>query len=499
MAATIIIVCPYCKKKTRVAAQFAGKRGKCPNPECQKLIDINPSSQDSIRSMDLLEKKASRGMDSGGFLNSTWFAAAIGAAATVVLYALIFYPLSRTYIGTLMTDRGPVQHTITLVTCWGLAILAMRYWAVQRELRVTGMELQLIPLEIGMQITPTNVDQFLGHLNELAPAEQDSVLTRRLRGALEHFKSRNNVSEVQTYLSSQAQLDSSAVDSGYTLIRVFIWLCPILGFIGTVTGISDAVTGLAQALPKAEAVAPVEPGSTGAEKSKEGGGLAGKMLKGMETVTAGLAVAFDTTFLGLVAVCILMFPFEGLKKVEYSMLDRVEDFTNESLVRRMSEENAASQNNEMPELVRTSLESAFREHQRWLGEWQAQVKQLGQLIGADFEAAAGRVVEQVGKSDSTRSQEIQRASRAVDELFQKVTTSVPSSDVLNALQKLSSSMNTHNTLMKELVAQSKEVSHLESTVTHDHPDASYSTIPPLKDGSSHPQKKTGIFRRLFGG
>ena len=36
-------------------------------------------------------------------------------------------------------------------------------------------------------------------------------------------------------------LDENAVESSYTMLRVFIWAIPILGFIGTVT--DQAVAG----------------------------------------------------------------------------------------------------------------------------------------------------------------------------------------------------------------------------------------------------------------
>lgn len=469
MAATIVVVCPHCKHKTRASAQHAGRRGKC--PKCQKLIDINPSGQDSAQTMAPTDSGApARGMVASGIQNSALLAVVISVAVTVILYSLVFFPLrafpvdtAGRYVSDLMTKRGVVQYQLVLVTSWGLALLALRYLAVKRELRTTDMELQLIPLEIGMQITPNNVDQFLGHIGKLPPAQQNSILARRLRGALEHFKHRNNVSEVQTYLSSQAQLDNSAVDSGYTLLRVFIWLCPILGFIGTVSGISEAVTGLRKALPNVEASAPAEP-EIADVKGKDDESLTKKMLSGMDSVTAGLATAFDTTLLGLLCVCLLMFPYESLKKIEYAVLDRVEDFTNESLVRRLAEDEGGADKDDMPQLVRATLESAFREHQRWLGDWQAQVRQLGQLIGADFESAATRVVEQVAQSEGARIKEIQHAAKAVDDLFQKVTASGPSAEVLEALQKLSRAMVAHNSMMGELVSQQK---HLDSYKTID--------------------------------
>ena len=45
-------------------------------------------------------------------------------------------------------------------------------------------------------------------------------------------------------LKSQSEIDATMVDSSYVLIKVFIWAIPILGFIGTVLGISEAVSVL---------------------------------------------------------------------------------------------------------------------------------------------------------------------------------------------------------------------------------------------------------------
>jgi biopolymer transport protein ExbB/TolQ len=465
-------------------------------------MDIIPSGQETTQSLvPLRDRSAPRPAVGTGIRAPVWLAAVIAVGVTVLLYALVFYPLHDRYLGQLMTERGPIQYELVLVTSWGLALLGLRYLAVKRELRSTGMELQLIPLEIGMQIAPTNVDQFLGHLARLPENQQRSVLARRIRGALEHFKHRNNVSEVQTYLTSQAQLDGSAVDSGYTLLRVFIWLCPILGFIGTVTGISDAVTGLAQSLPKTEAAAPLEPGQPAAAPAEPaaGEGLAGKMLKGMETVTNGLAVAFDTTFLGLLCVVILVFPYEALKKIEYGALDRVEEFANESLLRRMAE-NEDDGVPEMPGIVRDALEAAFREHQRWLTEWQAQVRQLGQVIGGDFEQAAGRVAERISRDGGSQLQELQRAAKAVDDLFGKLVETRDGHGMLSGMERLSQAMITNNSLMTKLIDQQSRLLPPTSIETTDGmpPDGiPPPDLPPLAEATVS-QSRASFFGRIFG-
>jgi biopolymer transport protein ExbB/TolQ len=381
----------------RASSDHIGRKGRC--PVCKSLVEIvAPAGQESLATLrPAMSPRATR--DSDSRLSSTnvaaWLPGIIAAGVTLLLYLLVFFPLRGSYLGDLFTARGPMQHCTTLVTCWGLALLALKYLAVRKQMSFAELELELIPLEVGLQITPNNVDQFLGHLAGLNRPTRLSILGRRIQGALEHFKSRTSVPEVQQYLATQAELDASSVDAGYALLRSFIWVIPLLGFIGTVTGISDAVTGLDVAV-------------------KKGGGES--LMGGLGLVTAGLATAFDTTFLALVMAIVLLFPTESLRKIEYGMLDRIEAFTNESLLRRMVDDQAVNNEN-LPEVVRDALGAAFREHQRWLAQWQAQVAQLGQAVGADFEVAVGRVQEQISREEVARTASYERLAGMLEKVF----------------------------------------------------------------------------------
>lgn len=320
------------------------------------------------------------------------------------------------------------------MTSWGVAILALKYRAVRREVRFASRELDLIPLETGMQITPKNVDRFLLHLEGLSSDARESILGQRIHGALEHFRSRKSVPEVQTYLSSHAEIDASNVDSGYTLLRAFIWAIPILGFIGTVLGISSAVSGLAASLETTTVQQETGESNAGAAgpnasttdargvadadgDSKPGGDASAgsKMVAAMGLVTQGLATAFDTTFLALVMAILLLFPTESLKRIEYSMLDDIDAFTNRSLLRRMTH----PEDELHPELAQL-LEPVFRTHQRWLIEWQKQVADLGNTIGQDFEGHFAQIreqVEQIGTASSTQAVE---AAQSLSQAFEQM-------------------------------------------------------------------------------
>lgn len=381
MSGTIEFDCPHCSKTIRTSSRYGGMQGPCPH--CGKLVKVEASGGTEFRPVSARSAKIPR-TDANPIL-----AGMLGCIMTMLLY-LGFVLFSRSYIGQLFTNRGVVPYVTTLVFCWGVAILLLKYLAVKQQLKTAEMDLELMPLKTGVQITPKNVESFLQHLEALPHKVKDSILGRRIYGALEHFRSRNSVPEVQSYLASHAQLDASSVDAGYTLLRSIIWAIPILGFIGTVVGISSAVTGLSQSLDTGDA-SPAATAEMPAAADKPAENLGEKMIGAMGLVTQGLATAFDTTFVALVMAILLLFPTEELKRTEYGMLDRIEAFTNESLLRRMSDESASKLS---PEIARL-LEPAFRKHQEWLLEWQDKVGNLGETIGGDFERFAVSVQQRL--------------------------------------------------------------------------------------------------------
>jgi len=408
MSATITVICPHCKYKMKASTEHIGRKGCCAN--CQKLIDIQPSVDEalsrSIHPAGPAPLAWERRIRPSPTSLAGWQAGILGLVATALVYLAIFAWLRGTYVGKLFLERGPMQHATTLVTCWGLALLALKYRAVREQMSYAEQELELMPLEISMEITPGNVGRFLDHLEQQSRKHPLSIFGRRIQGALEHFKARTSVPEVQQYLATQAELDASAVDAGYTLLRSFIWVIPLLGFIGTVTGIGVAVAGLDESL-----------------KTGNGGGAA-QLMSGLERVTGGLAIAFDTTFLALVMAIVLLFPTEWLRKIEYALLDRIQAFANESLLRRLREEQRPPPAGQLPEIVRDSLQSAFQEHKRWLDEWQTEVSKLGKVIAVDFESAVRRVHEAAAQSESSRMDEYRKLGQLLEEAVKSAQQSL---------------------------------------------------------------------------
>lgn len=144
--------------------------------------------------------------------------------------------------------------------------------------------------------------------------------------------------------SPSSRADESRIDASYGLIRVFIWVVPTLGFIGTVIGIGAAVSGFSTTLESTSSIA--------------------GMRESIESVTTGLGVAFDTTLLALVMSILVMFPSTALQRLEEAFLGEVDDYCAEHLVRRLAEEPEEARSDAQLEQLVERLVVALRSRER---------------------------------------------------------------------------------------------------------------------------------------
>ena len=114
----------------------------------------------------------------------------------------------------------------------------------------------------------------------------------------------------------------SASESSYTFPRILVWAIPLLGFVGTVLGISQAVNGFSGFLDSASEV--------------------DQIREGIGTVTGGLAVAFDTTLLALLLSVVVMIPLVLIERMESQLLLQIDIFINDRLLPRFSEKELPS-------------------------------------------------------------------------------------------------------------------------------------------------------------
>lgn len=126
-----------------------------------------------------------------------------------------------------------------------------------------------------------------------------SWVWQRLQAALSIVKKQDNAEGLGDELKYLAETEASKQQDSYGLVRLLVWAIPMLGFLGTVIGISDALGGL----------------SVGDSQNFEG--MLGKLR-------SSLYVAFDTTAIALVLSITLMFIQFVLDKFEGQLLGLID-------------------------------------------------------------------------------------------------------------------------------------------------------------------------------
>jgi len=238
----------------------------------------------------------------------------IGAGFTLVYYILLL-PIRRFYFGQLFMNRGWVPYVLVLLMGWsiGFLILKVRKLSSQKN----ALLLDLLPEDIAEEIDAETVDDFIEHVSRMPARLRESFMVYRIRRGLEHFAVRGSNPEVANLMMSQSEIDAAAVSSSYSIVKVFIWAIPILGFIGTVLGISNAVGGFSGALDQAQDI---------------------EVLKtSLNGVTSGLSVAFDTTLVALVMSLLVSFPVSMIQKREEDFLGKVDEYCSENLLKRLND------------------------------------------------------------------------------------------------------------------------------------------------------------------
>lgn len=304
--------CPHCGESVRCDAVRAGDPVDC--PECDRSFlaptrdDVRRSAPEAVGGAPL-EVRSAR---ADAPLAPTGLAS---LALTAVFYAGVVGPLGDTAFGAIFGARGWVPYVISFLSIWAGVLLAWKYRRLRAQSRVFALD--LLPASIAERVTPATAPAFVSHLGGLPADLADGFLAQRIGRSLEHFRARADVREAVEQLRMQADRDEAAVESSFTMLRVFIWAIPILGFIGTVIGIGQSVGGFSESVAAASDL--------------------DVMKDSIGAVTSGLGIAFDTTLLALVMSIFIMFPTSSLQKAEEDFLTRVDEYCQRHLVARLDD------------------------------------------------------------------------------------------------------------------------------------------------------------------
>lgn len=226
-----------------------------------------------------------------------WTAGAIGILLGLGTSVLVkVYAPESSFLGRMFGQdfmHAFIPTLIFSVFFWAISICIVRWFRLRALLTTSGKSI-LLAVTTGVE-TEGDVRELAG---ELKDCEYSPIpLLRRLRGILEQWMISPSLQNADIILQQHVVSDSEQVQAGYNLVRIFIWALPVLGLIGTVLGIAEAVGGFAQFLAG----------------SVEDVSVIKKSLVG---VTGGLSFAFLITLQGLLTVLVVMLVASPLQTLE---------------------------------------------------------------------------------------------------------------------------------------------------------------------------------------
>lgn len=261
---------------------------------------------------------------------------AVGILGTILVSVAVM-PLKGTkadYLYGIINERGPVQYLELLMAFMVGTMILLKSRIVNRNLRVVASN--PLPPELDL-----NDDGALQSFRDSLPQRSEfewSILLNRLDRALALWLGSKDVARVASYLQSESARDQNASDSSYSLSRALMWAIPILGFIGTVNGLGQAVAGFG-----------VLGGAADVHAIKQAIGQ----------VTLGLGVAFDTTLLALILTTLLMFPLTAFQRREETLFLEIDNYLEDVLLSRLP---SPEQKPIVIENLEDSIEAAFRRY-----------------------------------------------------------------------------------------------------------------------------------------
>jgi hypothetical protein len=193
--------------------------------------------------------------------------------------------------------------------CIGLSSLAMKLLSTIRQKNsLADCSLPVTPS--GGQ-HPSEADVLQRQVLGTLPGES-AYLPKRLRDGLDFVIRTGKADDLEDHLKYLADVDGARAHASYGLVRFIVWAIPIMGFLGTVIGITVAIANLS----------PTE-------------------LENISGVVAGLGTAFDTTATALGLSMVLMFTQFVIERIEQGLLDQVDEQAWDSLAGRFQTDGIA--------------------------------------------------------------------------------------------------------------------------------------------------------------
>ena len=369
----------------------------------------------------------------------------LGVLLSVGFYAALSHYAPPDSLLVRYTAGHWVEYVETGMFFWGMLALAAKGWNIARQRRAARSA--LLPAWAGAVVPSSEAVILLRELHQRPGLLQDTLVVQRLGGALEFVKNRGSTEGLDDHLRAASDADANAIDGSYALIRYITWAIPILGFLGTVLGITEAI---ANVTPE-------------------------QLANSITGVTDGLAIAFDTTAIALgYSMCLMFFTFI-LDRREQALLNAVDEVAERELAHRF--ERTGTEGNEVVELLRRNNQSQLQASELLVKKqaeiWAQTISELRSRSESASREHENRLVATLGKLlDQTLATHQQRLNlqekKTTDEIarllerFERINTALRETSA--SIDRQGQRVAEQSALLGKLLDSEQQVLRLQETM-----------------------------------
>ncbi len=271
----------------------------------------------------------------------------LGLAATVVFYVVApmiarYFPGWPEFVQRYFCGH-PIEYVTSGLFFVGMGILLVKWQQLPTErMVISSVKSLALTADWTSEDHATGAVQTLNAWQAASHHEswRSSAMWNRVQDVL-HYVNAGRNGGLEDHLKYLADLSVDRLIQSYSLIRTVTWAVPIMGFLGTVIGITMAIAN----------VTPEQLDSS------------------LPEVTAGLAVAFDTTAQALTMSMLLVFATFLVERDEQAIMNDVEQFGIDSLVPYLSASeksaNTAETMTGLPALANWTTEILSQQTDSW--------------------------------------------------------------------------------------------------------------------------------------
>ena len=311
-----------------------------------------------------------------------------GLLACAAFYGLIFGgPLDQPVMHRYFTHH-PVEYGETLLFSVGMAALLLRLFDTIAQKLALGKS-PWKTIKPGQQPLAKLCQTLQVELDRQPAARQEEYYVGRLRAAVHYVMRLGSTEGLGDELKYLADCDATRAHGRYSLFRLIVWAIPILGFLGTVIGITLALNAID---PKA-------------------------LDTSMAQVMMGLGLKFDTTAVALSLSMVLMFVHFFADRAENTLLAAVDFRVENELAEYLpaAPTGADGQVVAMRRMAEVMVTASDRLIERQAQLWQASMEAAGRRWAEMGEAAAANLTRALEESLKRHAERLAASEETVAE------------------------------------------------------------------------------------